>query len=483
MHDRPSAASRRHLLTVVLTAHLLLGGLLADRAEAVLAGSTTLPGSTLAGVVEGPNGLLYGVTYDGGTNSKGTIYSVDKGFGAPTVLHNFTGGADGQTPYYELTPGTGAAAGLLFGTNDSGVVFSFAPGTKTLTPLKTFGFPGPTRPGGKLVQIGDFLHGILSEGGTTGHGFVFRIKYDGTGYEVLHDFTGAEKSFGTSSMTLGPDGYLYGVSMQSDFGCAGTPFGCGTIWRLLPQPTNNDFKVIHTLSAAEGGYPQAGLVYSSDGYLYGSTFTTVFRILPSPGATLETLFTATGGHTQIFTPPIEGADKRLYVPQYDGGKTFVGSVFSLRKDGTDVRRQHAFSLTASGFGPYGVLFQDAAGTIFGTTEYSTLNPAGTGTVFKLGARGGGGGGGGPKVILDGLLAKIDCVQIANGDATKTALCGSIKNKISDIRANLADPGACLQLSLTSFQISVFRPALGISSAQAADWRDDLSEVKSAIGCP
>jgi len=37
-----------------------------------------LPGSVFAGVVPAPDGLLYGLTYDGGANGDGAIYSNNR---------------------------------------------------------------------------------------------------------------------------------------------------------------------------------------------------------------------------------------------------------------------------------------------------------------------------------------------------------------------------------------------------------------------
>jgi uncharacterized repeat protein (TIGR03803 family) len=51
-----------------------------------------------AGVISDTAGNLYGTTFSGGTSGQGVVYKLDRA-GHETVLHNFTGGADGGHPW------------------------------------------------------------------------------------------------------------------------------------------------------------------------------------------------------------------------------------------------------------------------------------------------------------------------------------------------------------------------------------------------
>jgi uncharacterized repeat protein (TIGR03803 family) len=99
-----------------------------------------LPGSAYAGVVPGPNGRLYGVTYDGGIANAGTLYSVDPALSSVIVHHNFNG-VDGQVPYDELV--YDPASKRFYGTTSAGgaqnvgTVFAFDPATNVLTSLNS----------------------------------------------------------------------------------------------------------------------------------------------------------------------------------------------------------------------------------------------------------------------------------------------------------------------------------------------------------
>jgi uncharacterized repeat protein (TIGR03803 family) len=50
-----------------------------------------------AGVIQDAEGNLYGTTFGGGTSGKGTVFKLSI-TGKETVLHSFTGGADGGSP-------------------------------------------------------------------------------------------------------------------------------------------------------------------------------------------------------------------------------------------------------------------------------------------------------------------------------------------------------------------------------------------------
>jgi uncharacterized repeat protein (TIGR03803 family) len=69
-----------------------------------------------AGLIRDQSGNLYGTTAYGGIYGGGTVFKVDK-TGKETILHSFTGGADGAQPVAELIED---AAGNLYGTASTG---------------------------------------------------------------------------------------------------------------------------------------------------------------------------------------------------------------------------------------------------------------------------------------------------------------------------------------------------------------------------
>jgi uncharacterized repeat protein (TIGR03803 family) len=68
------------------------------------------------GVILDPAGNLYGTTYYGGPANAGVVYKVDP-TGNETLVYTFTGGRDGGSPVAGLTL---APPGILFGTSWAG---------------------------------------------------------------------------------------------------------------------------------------------------------------------------------------------------------------------------------------------------------------------------------------------------------------------------------------------------------------------------
>jgi uncharacterized repeat protein (TIGR03803 family) len=95
------------------------------------AGSPTDGASPVAGLLRDAAGYLYGTTSLGGAFGYGVVFKLSPA-GTETVLHSFTGGADGSTPYAGLIQD---GAGNLYGTTYSGgaygrvlgVVFKLTP--------------------------------------------------------------------------------------------------------------------------------------------------------------------------------------------------------------------------------------------------------------------------------------------------------------------------------------------------------------------
>jgi uncharacterized repeat protein (TIGR03803 family) len=142
----------------------------------------------VAGLAMDSNGALYGATYAGGTNARGTVFQATPantatGLWAWRVLYKFTGGADGSQPIGGVALDT---AGNLYGTtnhggvNTTGAVFKLSPPaspTASWTDTVLYSFPGLTSaaaPGnlptaGVLRGATGLLYGTTSAGGSTSH--------------------------------------------------------------------------------------------------------------------------------------------------------------------------------------------------------------------------------------------------------------------------------------------------------------------------
>ncbi len=150
-----------------------------DGAETVLHsfGAGNDGASPIAGLVN-VAGNFYGSTHNGGTGGCGTIYRLTPA-GIETVLYNFTCGPDGAYPIGTLANVDGVLYGVAQGgggANSSGVVFSVTlAGSETV--LHSFsGYADGDRPTSSLVYFRGSLWGTTVGGGTYQNGTVFHIN-------------------------------------------------------------------------------------------------------------------------------------------------------------------------------------------------------------------------------------------------------------------------------------------------------------------
>jgi uncharacterized repeat protein (TIGR03803 family) len=156
------------------------------------------------------------------------VYKLDA-TGGYTVLYNFTGGADGSQP------GAGVirdSAGDLYGTTTRGgsagwgVVYKLdATGHETVLHSFTGGADGGNPTAGVIRDSAANLYGTTGGGGSAGQGVVYKL--DTTGHEtVLHSFTGADGAGPSAGVIRDSAGRLYGATEY------GGTNGFGVVFRI-----------------------------------------------------------------------------------------------------------------------------------------------------------------------------------------------------------------------------------------------------------
>ncbi len=88
----------------------------------VFAGGTNDGDEPLASALNLIDDKLYGLTYLGGANSKGTIFSIDTDGSDFTVLHSFAGGEDGSYPWSSMIVNNGKLYGMTSGNQFTALV-------------------------------------------------------------------------------------------------------------------------------------------------------------------------------------------------------------------------------------------------------------------------------------------------------------------------------------------------------------------------
>ena len=351
-----------------------------------------------------------------------------------TSLGNNGSNADGSGPQAGLIAlgdgylyGTTASAGAITSGNTtvagSGTVFRVHPDGTGFTVLHTFGtadangnFPDGQTPEASLLAPGDgYLYGTTSAGGanpdnSAGTGTVFKIRPDGTGFEVLHTFSAPDPSSLTNADGANPaaalisfNGVLAGTAQN------GGANGFGTVFTVSTDGAT--FTDLHDFTGGGGANPTAALLAQADAtgtvYLYGTTSTggvntngTLFR-WGSPNI-LTTLYSFTALDAATNTTNTDGANPNapliavpdatgtvfFYGTASAGGTNGSGTVFRFRTDGTAANTVVAplYSFTAAtgntdGMAPRAALVPGGDGLLYGTTSGGGAN--GSGTVFRL----------------------------------------------------------------------------------------------------
>jgi uncharacterized repeat protein (TIGR03803 family) len=335
-----------------------------------------------AGLLLASDGKFYGTTKFGtfGTlDATGTVFRINQDGTGFTVLHRFAAftaanvasspkNADGAYPTAELIEGsdgnlygtTGAGGpegtGAIFRISKDGTGFqtlhTFSAITTTATDVPAKNAEGMSLSGPLAEGADGKFYGTASAGGVNGRGTVFRINFDGTGFQVIHTFAATTTDAATSliknadgatpvaGLIDGGDGFLYGVASD-----AGTK-GYGTIFAISPDGTT--FTNLHDFDSTGGARPIAELALFSDGKLYGST---------AAGGT------GTGDVAANF-----------------------GTLFSIARDGTGFTKLYSLDGSTTGSGAASQLLQLSSTVFVGAA--SSGGSCGSGTIFRYDSAGG-----------------------------------------------------------------------------------------------
>jgi len=195
-------------------------------------------------VMQAADGRLYGTTQLGGAHGAGTIYRVDAGGSNFVTLHDFNSD-DGANSYAGLVQ---APDGYLYGTtyvggaNSVGTVFKIDTDGALLTTIHTFSTSDGAGPTAALVLAADgYFYGTTNVGGVpsacaSGCGTVFRIDSEGHGFATVHVFSPDEGAGPIAGVVQGPDGNLYGAALFGGSADGGVVFRLDLCYLASPPP-------------------------------------------------------------------------------------------------------------------------------------------------------------------------------------------------------------------------------------------------------
>ena len=317
--------------------------------------------------------------------------------------------SDGSTPAPNLL---WTAQGSLYGVAEGGtgnfgggVVFELnLAGTETLIYSFSAINQGLGPNGGLLQDSAGNFYGTTAGGGydhkpckkLAGCGLVYKLT---NGNEtVLYNFLGStDGDEPNGTLVLDKQGNLYGTTYSG--GSGGGGHEAGTIFKVTPTGTET---VVHRFGAvaADGKFPNAGMVMDKKGNLYGTTIYggvdgdygpglmchnkcgVVFEL--TAAGVEKVLYAFKGSKERDGAAPFAGlildSKGNLYGTTFAGGLYGQGTVFKLTPTGQETVLYSFGQPPDAGF-PVGRLVIDGQGNLYGATAFGGTH--GQGTVFKL----------------------------------------------------------------------------------------------------
>jgi uncharacterized repeat protein (TIGR03803 family) len=321
----------RALMAAGLTAASLVAAATSTMSETTLFGFANTDGNAPSGqLIEASDGNYYGTTCRGGAaqgSDNGVIWKITPA-GQRTLLHSFN------------------STNVNTGVNVDGAC-----------------------PGGVIQGADGQLYGVAEAGGSNAGGVVFKIKIDGSQFQVLHAFGNSHASDQTvaldgsiprAALIPGADGNFYGSTLD------GGLYNSGSLYRIAAD--GSGYQVLYSFgqtnnnagSPIDGSGPLGSLVQANDGLFYGVTYAGG-NLVGSEGNDL-----GSGGGTAF---------------QFDAAQGTLVTLHSFKIFDTE---------NGDGYEPRTNLAVGPDGAFYGATAYGGFGNADTdnGTLFRLNSAGG-----------------------------------------------------------------------------------------------
>jgi uncharacterized repeat protein (TIGR03803 family) len=267
-----------------------------------------------------------------------------------TVLHSFTGGADGSLPHQMIQGNDGNFYGTATygGANDLGDIFKVDSSGNFSVVYSFTGGAGGCQPEGPVFRDsnGD-IYGTTHECGDPKCrcGIFFKLDTNNV-FTVLHTFTNSGTGDGPSNNLVSVNGELYGVTEG------------GVLYKITKTGHYTG------LQGVPGTNNQADLTRDSAGNIYGETRTSIFKL--DTAGNLSGIYSFTDDTSPV-GHLILGTSGTITGAAATSAPDPCGEVFRLEGDGT-LKVLHHFDAADGAEGcdtETGLI--DMGGTLYGTT--------------------------------------------------------------------------------------------------------------------
>jgi uncharacterized repeat protein (TIGR03803 family) len=290
----------------------------------------------------------------------------------------------------------------------AGIIFGLEMRSHAQTEVTLYDFAsnpdGASPYAGLISDSAGNLYGTTEFGGALGWGTVFELARNSSGgwtETVLHSFSVSDGSVPMGGLVFDASGNLYGTTEQ------GGTNKDGVVFKLAPNGSGGwNETVLYSFHGYDGSEPRGTLIFDSNGNLYGTTtFGGINNCFSGCGVVFKLAPAASGQwHLTLLHKFSGGVDGRgpesgvvfdaagnLYGTTEFGGFTgkgcasnSCGVAYELSPTSKGPWKEtilHAFKLQADGGYPIGGVTLDSAGNVYGTAEFG--GAFGVGVVFEL----------------------------------------------------------------------------------------------------
>jgi uncharacterized repeat protein (TIGR03803 family) len=321
------------------------------------------------------NGLMYAMTYQGGANNYGIIFSYNPSTNVFSHEIDFDGSNNGSNPYSTFVQGPNGnlyAMTYLGGSNNFGTLFEYDINTNSIDKKLDFnGSNNGRNPFGNLTLANNnIFYGQTPYGGSSNAGTIFSFDPSNDSYSKKIDLnSGQQGRLPFGSLFLSSNQTLYGLTYQGGISNSGVLFQY--------NPSNSRYlKKLDFNSAINGSNPYGDLCLANNLKLYGMTFQggsqnagVVFEFDPKKKKFSKKIDLESSIHGKnTYGGFVQANNGKLYGMTYQGGAYDYGTILEYDPLNDTCIKRHDFDGN-NGRNPYGNLIQSSNGKLYGLCPY------------------------------------------------------------------------------------------------------------------